>query len=311
MAAQAINGERSGDRFGLRQQLSVQDVVDAIGREAWLDRLGDTLQQAVTAGLDVFGTQSSCVANALHGTWLGHPLHPLLTDVAIGGWTTAITLDLVDQVVGDEVVAAGADGALGLGLLGALGAGATGANDWQHTNGASRRVGVAHALLNISATTLFVGSLLARLTDHRSLGRWLARLGFAVSTTSAYLGGHLVFGHQIGVNHAAGHTGPDAFTPAMPEADLQEGTPRLAEVDGTRVVLLLAEGQIYALAETCSHLGGPLSEGALKNGGIVCPWHGSRFALADGRVLDGPATFPVPCLETRIHEGQIEVRART
>jgi nitrite reductase/ring-hydroxylating ferredoxin subunit/uncharacterized membrane protein len=293
-----------------RRALDVHSLIDAIGREAWLDAFGDKLQQVLSAKLELLGSQSRRVQNALHGTWLGHPLHPLLTDIAIGGWTVAVVLDLVDDAVGDEAVSAGADGALGLGLIGAVGSAATGANDWQHTNGAARRIGVAHALLNSAATTLFLASLLARLTDHRPAGRWLARLGLAISGASAYLGGHLVFGHRIGVNHAADQTGPDEFTAAMPDAELKEGTPQLAEVDGMRVVLVRADGGIHAFAETCSHLGGPLSEGRLEEGGIVCPWHGSRFALEDGRVLDGPASFPAPCFDARIREGQIEVRAR-
>jgi nitrite reductase/ring-hydroxylating ferredoxin subunit len=64
-----------------------------------------------------------------------------------------------------------------------------------------------------------------------------------------------------------------------------------------------------ALAETCSHLGGPLAEGQLEGNSVRCPWHGSRFALKDGSVLDGPATHPQPCFETRIRNGQIEIRA--
>ena len=56
-------------------------------------------------------------------------------------------------------------------------------------------------------------------------------------------------------------------------------------------------------------MGGPLSEGELKDGSVVCPWHGSRFCLADGSVLDGPATIPQPRYETRVRNGQIEVRA--
>jgi nitrite reductase/ring-hydroxylating ferredoxin subunit len=75
-------------------------------------------------------------------------------------------------------------------------------------------------------------------------------------------------------------------------------------------VLLLRRGErIYAIAETCAHLGGPLAEGTLDGLSVICPWHGSRVALEDGRVLDGPSTFPQPCFETRVHHGQIEVRA--
>ncbi|HZL66759.1 MAG TPA: Rieske (2Fe-2S) protein, partial [Candidatus Limnocylindrales bacterium] len=66
--------------------------------------------------------------------------------------------------------------------------------------------------------------------------------------------------------------------------------------------------RLFAMAETCSHFSGPLSEGKLEGDTVVCPYHFSRFALEDGRVLDGPAVHPQPCLEVRTRNGQIEVR---
>jgi nitrite reductase/ring-hydroxylating ferredoxin subunit len=74
-------------------------------------------------------------------------------------------------------------------------------------------------------------------------------------------------------------------------------------------MLVRAGGRIHALANTCSHLGGPLCEGTLHEGGVVCPWHGSRFDLETGEVLDGPAVFPAPRFETRVRDGRIELRA--
>ena len=283
-------------------------VLDVVAQQRWLDRIGDLLQQGISAAFESLGTDTRAVKNLLHGTWVGHPLHPILTDVAIGGWTTAVAPDLLDQVADDELTASGADAALGLGLLGAVGSAITGANDWQHTDGKPRRLGVAHAVLNATATALFTTSLIARLAGSRSSGRWLAWLGLGVSTGAAYIGGDLVFGEQIGVNHAAGQSIPDDYTAALPHAEMHEDEPHLAKVGGTRVVLVRHGGRIHALAETCSHLGGPLAEGTLGNGGIICPWHGSRFNLEDGSVLDGPATFPQPCFDVRVQDGQIEVR---
>jgi nitrite reductase/ring-hydroxylating ferredoxin subunit/uncharacterized membrane protein len=285
-------------------------VLDALDHLPWLDQLGDQLQQLVSAAFDSLGPDTRGLKNLLHGTWLGHPLHPVMTDVALGGWTVAAALDALDSVTDDDAFATGADAALALGLLGALGAASTGANDWQHTTGTARRRGTAHALLNIGATALMAASLATRLSGNRSTARGLAGLGLGLATTSAFIGGDLVYGQQIGVNHAAGLEGPDEFTSALADADLPEDQPRLAEVGGTRMVLVRHAGRIHALAEVCSHLGGPLAEGSLEDGGIVCPWHSSRFNLEDGSVLDGPATFPEPCFETRVREGQIEVRAR-
>lgn len=136
-----------------------------------------------------------------------------------------------------------------------------------------------------------------------------AMLGYAVSSASAYLGGHLVFGEQIGVNHAAAQEMPKEFVPILPDAELEEGEMKRADADGVPVLLVRLEGAVCALAHTCSHLGGPLSEGKLEGDVVQCPWHGSRFNVRDGSVVDGPATFPQPCFEARVREGQIEVRS--
>jgi nitrite reductase/ring-hydroxylating ferredoxin subunit len=76
------------------------------------------------------------------------------------------------------------------------------------------------------------------------------------------------------------------------------------------VVLVRRRGRIHALGERCAHFGGPLADGEVRDDAIVCPWHGSRFSLEDGRVLDGPATMPQPCFETRVRDGFVEIRRR-
>ena len=134
-------------------------------------------------------------------------------------------------------------------------------------------------------------------------------LGYAVSSAAAYLGGHLVFGEQIGVNHAAAQEMPKEFVPVMADTELAEGQMKRVDAGGVPVLLVRCEGEVCALAHTCSHLGGPLSEGTLDGNVVQCPWHGSRFDVRDGSVVDGPATFPQPRFETRVREGQIEVRS--
>jgi nitrite reductase/ring-hydroxylating ferredoxin subunit len=136
-----------------------------------------------------------------------------------------------------------------------------------------------------------------------------AMLGYAVSSASAYLGGHLVFSEQIGVNHAAAQEMPKEFVPVLSDAELREGELKRADAGGVPVLLVRCEGDVCALAHTCAHLGGPLSEGKLEGDVVQCPWHGSRFNVRDGSVVDGPATFPQPRFETRVREGQIEVRS--
>ena len=111
------------------------------------------------------------------------------------------------------------------------------------------------------------------------------------------------------MNHAAAQEMPKEFVPVLPDADLGEAEMKRAEAEGVPVLLVRLEGTVCALAHTCSHLGGPLSEGKLEGDVVQCPWHGSRFNVRDGSVVDGPATFPQPCFEARVREGQIEVRS--
>jgi len=80
------------------------------------------------------------------------------------------------------------------------------------------------------------------------------------------------------------------------------------ETEEMPVLLARVGSQIYALSDTCTHLGCSLSEGSLDGCSIRCKCHGSEFSLETGEVLNGPATFPAPCLETRVRDGQIEVR---
>jgi nitrite reductase/ring-hydroxylating ferredoxin subunit/uncharacterized membrane protein len=286
-----------------------QGIIDAADRQAWLDPIGDALQQAVSGAYSAGGPTAQQLKNFLHGIWLGHPLHPVLTDVPLGAWTVALALDGVEAISGRREAAHGADAAVALGLVGAVGAAITGLTDWQHTDGRSRRIGLAHGLLNGTITLLYTASLRQRQRGERGAGRGFAALGFAVSMVSAYLGGDLVYEQRIGVSRVAGVSLPQDFVPVLPAAQLLDGEPRRVEVDGVPVVLVRRGSRVDALVETCSHMGGPLAEGRLEDGSIRCPWHGSRFALDNGRVLDGPATFPQPSLETRVRDGQIEVRA--
>jgi nitrite reductase/ring-hydroxylating ferredoxin subunit/uncharacterized membrane protein len=247
----------------------------------------------------------------LNGVWLGHPLHPVLTDIPLGAWTVTAALDALEEINGHDGLGRGADAALKIGLVGALAAAVAGMADWQHLDGQPRRVGLMHALLNTTAAALYGRSWQLRNRHQRRAGRGFAFLGYAVSIASSYLGGQLVYSHRVGVDRAKPTLPVEAstgdFVAALPEADLPENTPRRVEVHGTPVLLVRRGADIHALAETCSHLGGPLAEGQLEGDSVVCPWHQSRFALKDGRVLNGPATHPQPCFATRVRNGKIEV----
>jgi nitrite reductase/ring-hydroxylating ferredoxin subunit/uncharacterized membrane protein len=246
--------------------------------------------------------------NFLNGTWLGEPLHVVLKDVPIGAWTVAMIFDALDLIGDRHEFALAADTSIGIGLVAALGAAATGITDWSDVDSPARRIGLTHGLLNLGATLLFTTSLVLRKKKLRAGGRVSAALGYAVMSYAAHLGGKLVYEHRVGVDRTSGLTFPEQFVPVLPESELENDKPTRVTHNGVPILLVRRGGRLFAMAETCSHFSGPLSEGKLVDDSIACPYHFSRFALEDGRVLDGPAVHPQPCLQVRIHDGQIEVR---
>jgi nitrite reductase/ring-hydroxylating ferredoxin subunit len=102
--------------------------------------------------------------------------------------------------------------------------------------------------------------------------------------------------------------GSGEWTDAGSTDELATGEPRQAIAADTPVLLVRHAHGIHALHDRCSHRGCSLAEGELDGETIVCGCHGSRFALADGAVIDGPATAPQPAFEAREQAGRIEVR---
>jgi nitrite reductase/ring-hydroxylating ferredoxin subunit/uncharacterized membrane protein len=271
--------------------------------------LEEKLQKAIDKALYANGNPAAQKArNFLNGTWLGEPLHVVLTDVPIGAWTVAMVFDALEMINSRHEFALAADTSIAIGLAGAAGAAITGVTDWSDVDPPARRLGLIHGLLNIGATTLFATSIILRKKKARSKGRGFAALGYALMSFSAHLGGKMVYEHRVGVDRTAGETFPENFTAVLAESKLPDNTPTRAMHQGVPILLIRRGERLFAMAETCSHFSGPLSEGKLDGDSIVCPYHASRFALTDGRVLDGPAVHPQPCLEVRARNGQIEVR---
>jgi nitrite reductase/ring-hydroxylating ferredoxin subunit/uncharacterized membrane protein len=283
--------------------------LEVIKKQDWLEPIADRLQPTVAAALGTDGPIGPKVANILHGTWLGHPLHVVLTDVPLGSWTAAAVLDVIEDKTGSRALRRGADAAIAVGLVGASAAALTGLADWSKIGGGRpRRIGLAHGLLNATATACYVTSLCLRRAHSRRGGRRFALLGLIVSSVAAYLGGHLVYKEKIGVDHTADYSPPEDFVAVLAEAELLENQLRRVDANGMPVLLVRRGHRIYAIAEICSHLGGPLSEGKLEDATVRCPWHGSRFSLEDGSVLEGPSVHAQPILEVRVRDGQIELR---
>jgi nitrite reductase/ring-hydroxylating ferredoxin subunit/uncharacterized membrane protein len=278
------------------------EAVDAIAGIEPLDEPAATVAKKVRDTIP-----AGPVKDALSGTWLGHALHPLLTDLPIGTWTSAVLLDWL----GGRSMEDAADRLIGLGLAFSVPASVTGMTEWADAEPASeevRRVGAVHAAANGGAAMLFAASLAARKRGSRGAGRLLALAGAGVLGASGHLGGHLAFATGVGVDQTAFEDPPEAWTAAMRDSDLPEGESRYAEVGGVGVMVARHQGEVYALSNRCVHRGGPLDEGELEDGCVVCPLHGSTFRLADGAIERGPAAYPQPAWEARVRDGVIELK---
>ncbi len=286
-----------------------QAAMDLLERQEWLEPVESGVQRGVAGAFDAAGTAGQKARNFLHGVWLGHPLHPVLTDIPLGSWTTAVVLDAL-EAAGNRGSSRGADLAVQIGIWGAVGSAVTGLTDWQATDGRARRIGIVHGLLNTAALSLFTASHFARKGRKRGAGQALALAGWVIGAASAWIGGHLVYREQIGVNHAIAENPPEDWTPVLDLAELRDGEPRRVMAGSARVLLARRGEEIHAISEVCSHLGGPLAEGKLEFDVIECPWHGSRFCVRDGSVVDGPATHPQPRYDVRVKDGKIEVRSK-
>ncbi len=174
-----------------------------ISRQEWLEPMADGLARAVGNAFDAGGETGKKVADFLHGTWLGHPLHPALTGIPLGAWTASLAFDIAAAITGEKALDRGADAALTIGIVGAIAAAVTGMTDWHTTRGPARRIGLMHAMLNSTALALYVTSLGMRRRRRRDTGRALGCLAYGISATAAYLGGHLVFRDGVGVETEA------------------------------------------------------------------------------------------------------------
>ena len=302
MTSFTTGSERGSAPDGMTR-LAREAVAEGIERLEALDAVAEPLQQAVRTVVP----QESMLKDVLSGTWLGHPVHPPLTDVVIGAWTSALILDLLG---GDRSEDA-AERLVAVGVLAAVPTAAAGASDWAELRGGTRRVGTVHALGNTSALVLHALSWAARRRGHRGRGIALSAIGFTIASFSAWLGGHLSFGKGVGVNQTAFTDGPADWLPVLEEATLREGELTGAQADGVGVLLVRKGNRVYALADRCSHRGCALHEGELHaDDTVTCPCHGSTFRLEDGSIVKGPATAPQPAYDARESDGTIQVRAR-
>jgi nitrite reductase/ring-hydroxylating ferredoxin subunit/uncharacterized membrane protein len=239
----------------------------------------------------------------LHGTWLGHPLHPLLTDVPVGGLTIALILDLLG-------IYDGANWATVLGFGGLIAAALAGFVDLDETDGKARQYGGVHASLMLVAMAFYVVSLVVRLgwaPGTLELATVTAAIGYLFVVLGAYIGGDLAFTLGNMVDRHAWRSGGTKWA-ALDVTEVPERQPTKAKAGAQTLVLVRVGETIQALHDTCAHAGCSLSDGTVVGDTIQCSCHGSRFKLADGSVVVGPAVYDQPSYEVRRAEGKLEVR---
>jgi nitrite reductase/ring-hydroxylating ferredoxin subunit/uncharacterized membrane protein len=268
-----------------------------------LDPVSDKLQEAVTAAV-----RPRRLRDWLHGTWLGHPLHPALVQLPVGAFLSAAVLDLLPGRRRPATTL------IAVGCAGAVPAIAAGLLDWSEMTKDRRRVGLVHAGANAVALGLYTGSLLARVGGRTTRGKALSFAGLSVAGLGAYLGGHLAYAQGGGTNQAAPEIArvPAEWTVVGSLADLPDGRPTVRTAGDVQILLYRLGGQVSAMIERCGHETGPLGEGETVGEGrdacVVCPWHGSTFRLVDGAVVHGPAASSQPVLRCRVRDGKVEVR---
>ena len=260
---------------------AIERILEAQG--VWADPLGK-LFVAIFAALY---KPVPVVRDFLNGVWLGHPLHPALTDIPLGAWTVGVAADLLHYPIPALPTAVG-DVGVGFGLIAGLGSALSGYTDHHETFGNERRVATMHGLLMTIVVVLMTVSVVLR---------WKAGVG-----------GHLTFGIGTMVNHNAFAVGPEEAAAVGKAADFAEGSMKVVQAGDMPVLMTRVGGRLYAIANTCSHAGGPLNEGSLEGDLVTCPWHASRFCVRDGAVRGGPATFSQPALAVTEEHGQVKVK---
>jgi nitrite reductase/ring-hydroxylating ferredoxin subunit len=229
----------------------------------------------------------------------------------MGCWLAAIGIDFAPAPgrSGRSTAERLARRLVGLGVIAAIPTAVSGTSDWLDTTGAERRVGLVHALANGAATAGFAGSWLLRRAGHHRAGVALSAASGCLAGTAGWLGGHLVFALGVGVDTTAFQKFPTRWTDAgLAVDDVASGAGVAVVVEGVPVLVSRSGRSLHAIANRCTHRGAPLDEGVITDGCVTCPWHGSRFDLADGVVLRGPATRPQPALEARVSRGRVQVR---
>ena len=254
------------------------------------------------------GTPRRRIADMLHGTWLGHPLHPMLTDVTTASWILGAMTEGLGLMTRQRWLRRAGVWLQGIGTASAVPTALSGLTDYSTVPKDAADDVAVHAASNIIAFTLHLISLRQRMQSNHFRAFLFAVLGTGFATIGSWLGGDIVFRKRVGVNRNQPEMGPEVWTGVMAADALIHHQPQVVTVDEQKILLYRYEDEIHAISAVCGHAGGPLEEGTFEGVCVQCPWHDSVFDLRDGGVVHGPATFPQPRYDVRVDEGRIKIR---
>lgn len=234
------------------------------------------------------------VQDFLNGKWLGHSIHAVLTDVPIGAMTLVIIFDVLDQRAASDIT-------LAFGILAMLGAALAGTADYADTDDEPRIVATVHATLMVIALIVYVISFALRLANpaDRTVVIVLSLVGYVIIAGGAWVGGEVVYGLGNMVNRHAWRFGSKSDWTKLDLTEIPENAPTAAKAGAQTLVVVRQGDQVYAMHSVCAHAGGPLAQGKIVDGCIECPWHQSRFELANGHRKQGPTTYDQPYYDVR------------
>ena len=252
------------------------------------------------------------VKDFLNGTWLGHPIHPAITDVPIGAFAVTLVLDLVGQRDAAVVALVVAQVTFVASLV-------TGLADYADADGTARARATTHGTIMFVAGFVTAISLIGRtaLDMDPTVATVVLAIGLLLVLAGAFVGGDLVFvlGNMV-TRHAfrgAGTKWIALDTGDLKDlGDLAEATPTKMRAGINDLVVVRMGDTLHALHAVCAHAGGPLDKGTVTpDGCLECPWHASRFRLADGALRQGPSVYDQPAYEIRSTDAGYEVRRRS
>lgn len=268
----------------------------------------------------------SAAKHILEGRPFKSPLHAALVHIPIALLSLGFLLDAVSWTVRLETwqLPRVAAYAIAFGIAMAVVAALPGLVDYTtiRKDSSAKKIAMLHMILNVTSLALFALSLGLRFDSldaaRTPLGALVASgIAFGVLSYSGYLGGSLVYEEGIGVGRHRRTTPLPTETVVVRSregenrvlvglaSELSEGGTLRVNASGTLVTIARVDGRLAAFQEYCTHRYAPLSEGCLKDGEVVCPWHNSRFNVRTGAVVQGPAKVNLRTFTVEEHDGNI------